>query len=95
MHFFLAAQPDEDLRVWFFLNGLGYVALLTALYIPQLVQFHTLVRWVLVVYTAATIVAWLIFGQPYGTLGVITKVIEVALITLLLIEMRQRANQNI
>ena len=95
IHFFLAAQPDEDMRIWFFLNGLGYVALLAALYVPQLIQFHTIVRWALIAYTAITIVAWLILGQPYDTLGVTTKVIEVALIALLFVEMRQRANHRI
>lgn len=95
IHFYLSSQPDEDLRVLFFFNGLGYLALLAALYVPQLARFHAIVRWLLIVYTAVTIVSWLIVGQPYDTLGFVTKAIEIILIALLFVEMRQRANHNI
>ncbi|HZY65422.1 MAG TPA: hypothetical protein VFE21_06060 [Rubrobacteraceae bacterium] len=54
----------------FILNGLGYLALLAALYLPmsQLQDYRHLVRWTLVGYTALTIFLWILFGArtPIG-----------------------------
>ncbi|MGH3148375.1 MAG: hypothetical protein ACRDTR_21545 [Rubrobacter sp.] len=74
----------------FVLNGLGYLALVTALYlpVPQLTRYRSAVRWVLVGYTALTIVLWILVGAR-TPLGYADKLIEVALITLLLIESRR------
>ncbi len=73
----------------FVLNGLGYLALLTALYapIPGLAPYKNLVRWALIGYTALTIVLWLfITGGASTTLGYADKVVELVLITLLLLD---------
>lgn len=69
----------------FLLNGLGYLGLLAALYlpIPQLARFRGAARWALVGYTALTIVLWA-FENPGMTIGYVDKAIEAALITLLL-----------
>lgn len=74
----------------FILNGLGYLALLAALYlpVPQLAGYRSLARWVLVGYTALTIFLWVLFGMR-TPIGYIDKLIEVALISLLLIEARR------
>ncbi len=74
----------------FILNGLGYLALLAALYlpIPQLTQYRHLVRWTLVGYTALTIFLWFLFGAR-TPIGYIDKLIEVALIVLLIVEVRR------
>jgi hypothetical protein len=75
----------------FILNGLGYLVLLAALYapIPQLAPYKDRVRWVLVGFTALTIVLWVAIGER-TLIGYLDKLIEVALITLLLLEQRHR-----
>lgn len=72
----------------FILNGLGYLALLIALYWPaRLLWGHRFqLRWGLIVYTAITILAWLVLGDKHLALGYITKAVELALIGLLLVE---------
>ena len=75
----------------FVLNGLGYLALLAALYlpIPQLVPYQSAVRWVLIGYTVLTIVLWLLItGGASNATGYIDKVVEVLLIVLLVAEAR-------
>lgn len=73
----------------FVLNGLGYLALVAALYlpVPRLARYRSAVRWVLIGYTALTIVPWILVGAR-TPIGYVDKVIEVALIALLLIEGR-------
>jgi hypothetical protein len=75
----------------FILNGLGYLTLLAALYlpIPQLSSYRDTVRWGLVGYAALTIFLWILIGER-TPIGFIDKAIEVALITLLLIDTRHR-----
>ena len=77
----------------FILNCLGYLALWTAIYMPiaALADYRQLARWVLVAYTAVTIILFFVFnaGTGYGTLGLITKAIEVVLIILLFLDNRQ------
>jgi hypothetical protein len=53
------------------LNGLGYLALLGAYFlpIPMLQQRHKLVWWVLVGYTILTIVLWVIMGDKTFVAG--------------------------
>ena len=75
----------------FVLNGLGYLALLAALYlpVPRLAPYHDLARWVLVGYTALTIVLWLVItGGMSAAIGYMDKVVEVLLIVMLLAEAR-------
>ena len=73
----------------FILNGIGYLALLGALYLPQLSRYRDAVRWILVGYTALTIVLWVLVGAR-TPIGYVDKVIEVSLIALLLIEASRR-----
>jgi len=74
----------------FVLNGLGYLALLAALFapIPQFERHRNLVRWALVGYAALTIFLWIILGAR-TPIGYIDKAIEVALISLLLLDARR------
>jgi hypothetical protein len=72
----------------FILNGLGYLTLLVALYLPQLARYRNVVRWVLVGYAALTIFLWVLIGAR-TPIGYIDKAIEVALIALLLLEIRR------
>ncbi len=77
------AFPDPG----FILNGLGYLALLAALYlpVPRLAHRRNVVRWVLIGYTALTILLWVVLGAR-TPIGYVDKAIEVALIALLLLE---------
>jgi hypothetical protein len=75
----------------FVLNGLGYLALLAALYlpIPQLAPYLNVVRWLLVGFAVLTIVLWLVVtGGDSTAIGYVDKTIEVLLIILLVAEAR-------
>jgi len=82
----------------FTLNGLGYLGLLLAYFLPLgfLQSRHRLVWWVLVAYVIATILAWIIIwvglnvvlgGKPFFDLdslyGVPAKIAEIILLFLL------------
>jgi hypothetical protein len=71
----------------FILNGLGYLTLLAALYlpIPRLAPYGRMVRWTLIGYATLTILLWVAIGER-TVLGYSTTTDEVALIILLLIE---------
>lgn len=74
----------------FTLNGLGYLVLLALLYLPvsQLAPYRHIVRWALVGYTALTIVLWIFLGAPYTPTGYFTKLVEIGIIVLLVVEHR-------
>lgn len=79
----------------FILNGLGYLTLLAALYlpIPQVERYQNLVRWGLIGYAALTVVLWIAIGLR-TPLGYVTTADEVALILLLLFE-AQRSHKHL
>jgi hypothetical protein len=79
----------------FILNGIGYLTLLAALYLPitRLVPYQRAVRWTLIGYAALTILAWVAIGER-TPLGYSTTAGEVALIALLLIEGRRMRSQG-
>lgn len=88
IHLYLGIKFSNPL---FILNGIGYLALLVVLFVrvPIAQKYRALIRWALIAFTVATIVAWLAIGDkswPGGALGYITKVIEVALIALLFMD---------
>lgn len=90
IHLILGIQTNNTL---FILNGIGYLGLLAALYLPLdfLVGLRDLVRWVLIGYAAVTIVLFFVFngaGAFSSVLGLITKVVEVVLIVLLWMDRR-------
>ncbi len=74
----------------FIMNGLGYLALLAALYlpVPQVARRRNVVRWALIGYTALTIFFWILIGLRNLT-GYTATTIEVALIVLLLLDARR------
>jgi hypothetical protein len=80
----------------FTLNGVGYLALLAAYFLPVaiFIQNRNLVRWVFIIYTALTILAYVFFAvrdpSNLSTLGNITKLVELVLIVLLIIDRRPR-----
>ena len=78
------------LPVLFYLNFIGYIVLAGALYLPALVRYQRVIRWILIFYTAITILAWYLIthAQP-NLIAYIDKPIELTLIILLLIDDRQ------
>ena len=75
------------LSTLFILNGVAYLVLIIALYLPILRPYQRLIRWLLIVLAVLTIVAYFsIAGTRFNLLGYIDKPIEVALIVLLFIE---------
>jgi hypothetical protein len=82
---------QDTLGKLFVLNGLGYFALLAALYfLPQFAGMRSLVRWALMAFAAVTIVAYFVMNPDALTSppGLVDKAIEVALIVLLYLESR-------
>lgn len=75
--------------VGFYLNGLGYLTLAAALYLPGPARYRRVLRWVLMGYTGQTILLWVVVGRPYTTIGYLAKVIELGLLTLLGIDHRR------
>src|SRR5947209_8034327 len=62
----------------FILNFAGYMVLLAALYWPVLQRFQHLTRWLLIGYTAITILLWyLISGGHSDLMAYIDKFVEV------------------
>jgi len=91
---FSRAIADPEIRILFILNGLGYVALLSAIYlpIPQFVGWRKLARWLLIGYAALTIILWGVWVAMSGeatALGIVDKLIEITLIGLLWWQRRQ------
>ena len=87
VHLQLAATPDaRGLNFLFMLNGVGYISLLLALYIPQTAAYHRIVRVLLMGYTALTIVLWAIITRPYDPADFPFKLVEILLIALLIVE---------
>ncbi len=84
----------------FILNGLGYLGLLAAYFLPVpfLQQHHRLIRWVFAAYTLVTIVLYFVF-HPGGVwqedgLGVATKLVEVILLLLLIFDGQTAATEE-
>jgi hypothetical protein len=100
-HIMIATQPEATaaaggstalgiFAALFYLDALGYIVLTVALYHPALARFRRLTRWALIALTVATILAYfaLIQGQ-YDAMGIADKIVEVALIVLLVVEGRR------
>ena len=89
IHLFLGVQ---DGILIFILNGLGFIALVVALYlVPRLANLRTTIRWALVAYTAVTIIAYFVLNQLESLengFGLLTKAVELILVLLLIVEQR-------
>jgi hypothetical protein len=91
IHIILAilSRGETMFLVLFLLNGIGYLALLAALYfLPQMAGQRTMVRWALLAFTAVTFVLYFVFNWPdiWSPMGIVDKLIELVLIVLLLQE---------
>ncbi len=96
IHLGLGLQGDMLLL----LNGLGYLALLAALFWPSRVIIkeseRRLILWVLLGYTAITFIGYFLTHPlgGYDTLGLVTKIIEVGLMAFLIVRIRERTQQT-
>jgi phosphoglycerol transferase MdoB-like AlkP superfamily enzyme len=91
IHFALGVVfPDPMFTPLFILNALIYLALMVVYLLPQLAAYHNLIRWVFIAFTAVTVVAYFVFnsGNFMNPIGLLTKVIEIALIVLLWLDRR-------
>lgn len=81
IHIYLSFQFVKSPDIVFLLNGLGYLALIAALYLPiaALSAYRTPLRWLLIAYTALTIVLWILLGARTAV-GYFDKLVEIALI---------------
>jgi hypothetical protein len=91
---FSRAIADPEIRVLFILNGLGYLALLSAIYLPfpWFAGRRKLADRLLIGYAALTIILWGVWVAMSGeatALGIVDKLIEIALIGLLWRKSRQ------
>jgi hypothetical protein len=77
--------------VMFILNGIGYIVLVVALFLPQFKAQRNLIRWGLIAFAAVTVIGWVAIGMR-TSVAYIDKLIEVALIVLLFIEGRQQSS---
>lgn len=89
IHIVLGILSGGTFLIVFLLNGLGYLALLAALYfLPQMAGQRSMVRWALLAFTAVTFVLYFVFNWPdiWSPMGIVDKLIELVLIILLLQE---------
>ena len=93
IHIYYSSQVPSPAGL--IMNGVGYVVLLAALYLPITIlsRFRNTIRWVLVGYTALTVVLWVLVG-PRVEIAFADKVIELLLILLLLLEGRKTAQST-
>ena len=78
------------LSTLFLLNGIGYLVLGTALYLPALQRYRHIVRWLLIIFAATTFVLYfLLNGFRLNPIAGIDKIAELSLIVLLFIDGRQ------
>ena len=95
IHIYLSFQIGDTPDLIFILNGVGYFLLVAALYLPidRLLAHRIAIRWLLIGYTALTIVLWAFFGAR-SFIGYLDKVIEVALIAFLWLD-SQHTSQKV
>jgi hypothetical protein len=89
IHLFVAVI-FPPMRMLFILNGLGYLALLAAYFLPQFSSYRSIIRWLLMGFAAVTIIGYFaVNGIKSDPLGWADKVIEIALIVLLWMDGRR------
>lgn len=84
VHLVLLNIQMGKIDILFTLNGLGYLALLAAYFLPLPLarENRSLVRWAFMAFAAITVLAWVLIGLRTA-LGYLTKIDELLLIWLL------------
>lgn len=90
IHIWLAFQFPGGVDPIFVLNGLGYLGLTALLLVPLgvLDPYRNIVRWVLIAYTLATVLAWVFVGVR-SPLAYADKALELLLIACLWLDWQQ------
>ncbi len=97
VHFYLLIRPgygfDFVIPGLFLYNGLAYLVLLGALFLPihALDGVRRYVPWLLILFTAVTIAAFFQYGDPHDPVGWVTKADEALLIVATLLYALQRS----
>jgi hypothetical protein len=83
-----AAPGIQMFAILFILNGLGYLALVSALYLPALQQVRRITGFLLVGYTTLTLMLWYLLGNrsAQGLMDYSVNIVEGVLIALLLVK---------
>ena len=96
VHFYLAFSrgvPTKLLPIMFLLNGIGYLVLLVALYLPALAIFQRPIRWLFIAYTLLTFILWVVITHAaFDPFDYTDKLIELCLIVLLFAEAAMARN---
>lgn len=85
---FLLFANGTGIDYLFTLNGIGYLVLVAAYFNPRMAPRRNYIRWLTILYTLLTILAWFLVGDR-GWLGLTTKFIEVSLIVFLFLDGRK------
>lgn len=88
IHLFLGLRFGD---VLFLLNALGYVGLTGLFLIPLkfLQPFREWIRWILIAYSALTILLWAVINGTFDVLGITAKSAEILLIVLLWVDRKK------
>lgn len=94
IHIALAFQFPTGVDPVFVLNGLGYLGLTALLLAPfaALDRYRNIIRWLLIVYTLVTVLAWVFVGVR-STIAYVDKAVELVLILALWLDW-QRARPS-
>lgn len=92
IHFGLGVNTPFPTGWPFLLNAAGYVVLLLLylLNLPAVRLRRAGVRWLLIAYAAATVIAWWLMDGARTPLGYFDKAVEIALIVLLWLDGQRR-----
>lgn len=74
--------------IMFLFNGIGYIGLCALFLLPltMVKPYHENLRWVLMGYTALTIILWVVINGKLDPVGITAKLAEVAIIAVLFID---------
>ncbi len=91
IHFYISFQFADGSGFIFLLNGIGYLGLLGAIYLPIafLARYRSLWCWCLLAYTALTVALWFFIGASDSSIAYVDKVVELVLIFLVWLEARR------
>jgi hypothetical protein len=90
IHLLVLSMLIGQVSMLFILNGLGFLVLLAAWYYTPgfLSQQRGALHVVFMLYTLATIGAWIAIGDKGDMLGIFTKLVEVVLLAALVLHLR-------
>jgi len=76
------------------LNGIGYLILIASYFTPQLAARKNYIRWLTIAYSLINIIGWFFLESEGGFLGLFTKMVEIGLIILLLLDGKKQVSKT-